>query len=310
VIVADSPGGAFTEVSLKKLYDGTGISKVVKETGAELNLNTGYHEVKHPKGKFIKSFLVCDYLNNVDLMIALPKIKTHMLCGLTCASKVMFGIVPGTEKVLYHTRFPDSLDFTKVLLDLDDIAGTNLFLVDGIIGMDGRGPSQGRVREVGTILSGADHLAIDLHVCRMVGLDPEKIAIFQAAFEQKRIEKDEELAISGDGRDLRLKDRFIPSSGGIGDLLVPGPIRRTLINLTTSKPKISHKKCVGCGVCKQNCAGDAIQIKDERAKITYSKCIRCYCCHELCPHDAVYVNFRDTGILNRLIDIGYRLFTK
>ncbi|MGA1793715.1 MAG: DUF362 domain-containing protein [Thermoplasmatota archaeon] len=309
VIIADSPGGAFTEPALKKLYNGAEISEVARETGAQLNFNVGSHEVKHPKGMFTKNFLVCDYLKDADLIIALPKIKTHMLCGLTCASKVMFGIVPGTEKVMYHTRFPDSLDFSKVLLDLDDMAGTDLFLVDGIIGMDGKGPAQGRPREVGTILSGTNHLAIDLHVCRMVGLEPDDTTIFQAAFEQKRIKKDESLAVSGDGSDFRLKERFKPSSGGIGNLLVPRPIRRTLINLTTSKPKISHNKCVGCGVCKHNCAGNAIEIKNKKARITYSRCIRCYCCHELCPHDAVYVNFRDTGVLNRLIDIGYQLFT-
>ncbi|MFW3147052.1 MAG: DUF362 domain-containing protein, partial [Thermoplasmatota archaeon] len=251
-----------------------------------------------------------DYLDDADLIIALPKIKTHMLCGLTCASKVMFGIVPGTEKVKYHTRFPDSLDFTRVLLDLDDMAGTDLFLVDGIIGMDGKGPAQGRPRNIGTILSGTDHFAIDLHVCRMVGLDPDGTSIFKVAFEQKRISNDEELKISGSGKDFRLKEKFKPSSGGIGNLLVPKPIRRTLINLTASKPKISHKKCVGCGVCRQNCAGEAIEIKNKKARIAYSKCIRCYCCHELCPHDAVYVNFRDAGILNRLIDIGYNIFTR
>ncbi|MGA1866346.1 MAG: DUF362 domain-containing protein [Thermoplasmatota archaeon] len=309
VVIADSPGGLFNKSSLKKVYKTTGISKVAEETGVRLNYETGHHFRKYPEGKFTKNFIVCDYLRGKDLIIAIPKIKTHTFCGLTCASKIMFGIVPGTEKVKYHTRFPDPLDFSKMLLDLTDASGTDLFVVDGIIGMDGKGPSQGRPRKVGAILSGIDPVAMDLHVARMVGLKPDKIPILHAAFVQGRISEDENVNVSGNGKDLRLKEKFIPASVGPIALLMPRPIRRIVINLSTRKPKISHRRCVGCGVCETNCAGEAITIKNGKARIDHSRCIRCYCCHELCPHDAVYLTAKETGFLDRAIDIVYHIIT-
>jgi uncharacterized protein (DUF362 family)/Pyruvate/2-oxoacid:ferredoxin oxidoreductase delta subunit len=309
VTIADSPGGLFTKGALQKVYDATGISRVADETGGELNFNTDHHFQKYPEGRFTKNFIMCDYLTDQDLIIAVPKIKTHMLCGLTCASKIMFGIVPGTEKVKYHTRFPDPVDFSKMLLDLTDASGTDLFLVDGIIGMDGKGPAQGRPRKVGVIISGTDPLAIDLHIARMVGLKPDNLPILQAGFELGSISEDEDIETSGSGRDLRLDEKFKPASGGVTSLMMPRPIRRSIINLTTRKPKISHKRCVGCGICRDNCAGDAIKIKNSKAKIEYSKCIRCYCCHELCPHDAVYLTMKESGLPDRLIDIVYHWVT-
>jgi uncharacterized protein (DUF362 family)/NAD-dependent dihydropyrimidine dehydrogenase PreA subunit len=309
VTIADSPGGLFTKGALEKVYGATGISKIAKETGADLNFNTDHHTVRYPRGRFTKTFKVCDYVKEHDLIIAVPKVKTHMLCGLTCATKIMYGIVPGTEKVKYHTRFPDPVDFSKMLIDLTDASETDLFLVDGIIGMDGKGPAQGRPRKVGAIISSTDPLAIDLHISRMVGLKPDNVPILQAGFELGRISEDEQIELTGNGKDIHLKERFIPASGGVTSLMMPRPIRRTIINLTTRKPKISHKKCVGCGVCRDNCAGDAIKIKNSKARIEYSKCIRCYCCHELCPHDAVYLNMRETGLPDRLIDIVYHWVT-
>ncbi|MBN1540268.1 MAG: 4Fe-4S binding protein, partial [Candidatus Thermoplasmatota archaeon] len=184
-----------------------------------------------------------------------------------------------------------------------------LFLVDGIIGMDGKGPAQGDPRKVGAMISGTDPLAIDLHVSRMVGLRSDNIPILRAAFGQERISEDERIDVSGSGKGIYLKDKFKPSSGGITSVLTPRPVRRAVIGLTTRKPKISHKRCVGCGVCKANCAGDAITIKNGKARIDNSKCIRCYCCHELCPHDAVYLSARETGFLDRVIDIFYHITT-
>lgn len=310
VIIADSPGGLYNKGMLKKAYKASGMEKVAKETGAHLNFDTGSHVEKIPKGKFTKSFNVCDYLKDKDLIIALPKIKTHMFCGLTCASKIMFGAVPGTEKVKYHTRFPDTLDFSKMLFDLTDLTKVDLFLVDGITGMEGRGPSQGEPRKVGTLISGTDPYLIDLHVARMVGLDPNRLPITKAAHEQGRIEIDQQVALSGNGKDIKTEKPFKPAKGGSIATRPPRFLKRIIISLSTNKPKISRKNCIGCGVCGENCAGDAIDIVNEKAKIHYSKCIRCYCCHELCPYGAVYLTMRESGLVNYIGDISYNYFTR
>jgi uncharacterized protein (DUF362 family)/Pyruvate/2-oxoacid:ferredoxin oxidoreductase delta subunit len=310
VIIGDSPGGLFNKRMLKKAYKATGMTKVAKETGCELNFNTGAHVEKFPKGKFTKSFNVCDFLRDCDLVISLPKIKTHMFCGLTCASKIMFGVIPGTEKVKYHTRFPSTLDFSKMLLDLTDLCRVDLHLVDGILGMDERGPSQGRLREIGVVISGDDHSTIDLYVCRLTGLDPGKLPIMQASRDLDIIRFDDNIDVSGDGSDLILDPPFRPAKGGALATNPPRFLRRLSIYLSTNKPKISRKKCTGCGICANNCAGDTIKMVNDKAKIRYSKCIRCYCCHELCPSDAVYLNMKESGLVDYIGDMAFNYFIR
>jgi uncharacterized protein (DUF362 family)/ferredoxin len=293
-VIGDSPGGLFNESMLKKCYRETGLQKIAERTGTELNLNTSSHAEKHHKGRFVKSFNICDYVRDCDLIIAAPKIKTHMFCGLTCASKIMFGAIPGTEKVGYHTRFPDNVDFSKMLLDLTDACNVDLFLVDGIIGMEGKGPARGNPRSVGAIISGTDHFEIDRYVIDMTGLKPETIPLITAAEDLGILERNSRPEITGSGSDLRLDPPFKGATTRSLMRNLPLPVRRSLINLTTAKPFIRKRECVGCGVCRDNCAGDAIDIVDGKARIKYGKCIRCYCCHELCPHDAV-------GLLERNI---------
>ncbi|MBN1390553.1 MAG: DUF362 domain-containing protein [Candidatus Thermoplasmatota archaeon] len=309
-IIADSPGGLFNATMLKRAYYTTGMTSVSEETGARLNYDTGSHIEKYTGGSFVKSFNVCNYLRNCDLVIALPKIKTHMFCGLTCASKIMFGVVPGMEKVKYHTRFPDTVDFSRMLLDLTELCRVDLFLVDGIIGMDGKGPSRGDPRNIRAIVSGTDHTIIDLQVCRMTGLKPEKTPIMIAAEEQGLITFDQEILVTGDKKGLRLKKAFKPAKGGGIITDPPRYLRDIMVRIATRKPIISHRKCVGCGVCRDNCAGEAITVIKGKARIQYSKCIRCYCCHELCPHGAVYLTINESGLVNYIEDKAYNHFIK
>lgn len=292
-VIGDSPGGLFNESLLKKCYREAGLEDVARRTGSELNLNTSSHKEKYHKGGFVKSFNICDYVRDCDLIIAAPKIKTHMFCGLTCASKIMFGAIPGTEKVGYHTRFPDNVDFSKMLLDLTEACGVDLFLVDGIIGMEGKGPARGDPRPVGAIISGTDHFEIDRYVIDMTGLKPENIPLITVAEDMGFPNLNSKPEITGSGSDLRIDPPFKGSTNRSLMRNLPHTVRRSLINLTTAKPTIRKKNCVGCGVCRDNCAGDAIKIIHGKARIEYGKCIRCYCCHELCPHDAVGLRERN-----------------
>ncbi len=310
VIIGDSPGGLFNEDSLKKCYRESGLQQVSDDTGALLNLNTKSHKEQYLQGSFTKAFQISDYIRDCDLIIAAPKIKTHMFCGLTCASKIMFGAIPGTEKVRYHTRFPDAVAFSKMLLDLTDMCKVDLFMVDGIVGMDGNGPAGGNPRDIGLIISGKDHLGLDLHVCRLTGLDPERMPIMYAARESNLLDFNDTINITGPGKTFKLSHPFEHSSKGgvIGNL--PKPLKRLSVSLTTAKPIINRRSCVGCGVCRDNCAGSAIMIVKEKAYIDYSKCIRCFCCHELCPHNSVDLRSKDPKLLRKLIRIAGKLIPR
>jgi len=286
-VIGDSPGGAFTRPVLKRAYEMSGFSRVAEETGASLNYNTSSRKVRWEKGRFTKVFEISEYILDADTIISLPKLKTHMLTGLTCATKNMFGAVPGTTKVTYHTRFPEPVEFCKMLHDLAYATGLGLSIVDGIIGMEGSGPRRGEPREVGLIASGTHPEVLDLFLARAVGLDPERLPMLKAAGELDMIDLRQEIRITGDGADFGLDPPFKPAGGWFLISNPPRALRRMVVSASTRKPLILTHRCVGCGVCAKNCAGDAITLKGGKAVIDYGKCIRCYCCHELCPHGSV-----------------------
>lgn len=307
-IIADSPGGPFLPSTLKKAYEVSGLEQLARETGAVLNYNTRYHEEVHPKGKFVKRFNVCDYLRDADIVIGVPKFKTHTLCGLSCASKIMYGVVPGLEKVRLHTRFPDPLDFSRMVLDLTELVAADLYIVDAVVGMDGNGPNVGRIRNVGLIASGRAPVVLDLAMCRVTGMDPEKLNIMRAAFRDGRATNDMRMDITGSGSKMRLDPPFdLPDRATFGSdppRTLVGLVRR----ISTKGPSIDLRKCVGCGVCMDNCAGKAITMVDEKARIDMSRCIRCYCCHELCPHGAVKLSLSAGRTRQTVEELIYNVF--
>lgn len=287
-IIGDSPGGPFTKDGLGSAYRKAGYEKVASDTGALLNYNVSGSELSIPNGRFINRIAIADYVRDADIVIALPKLKTHTLTGLSCATKIMFGAVPGIEKMKLHGRFQSPMEFSKMLLDLSHFLKPEMFIVDGIIGMEGQGPARGDPRKVGMIISGADHIEIDLQVCRAVGLDPDAIPIFAAyrdLYEVPLPIPD----VKGSGAEFKLDPGFIPAKGWSIASGPPRIIGRAARSFFSGRPVISKDRCKGCMFCAENCSADAIEAKGDVAVIDRSKCIRCYCCDELCPYSAVEI---------------------
>ncbi len=141
-VIGDSPGAALahTRNTLIKLYRGCGLDRVADETGAELSFDTGYRIIPLPNGKTVKRIEIIDAALNADVIINLPKFKTHNFTLLTGAVKNCFGLVPGLIKPAYHAKLPDLDDFSSMLVDLMEFADPALTIVDGVWGMEGEGP--------------------------------------------------------------------------------------------------------------------------------------------------------------------------
>ncbi len=117
-----------------------------------------------------------------DLVVSLPKMKTHHWAGATLAMKNFFGVVPGAiygwpKNMLHHYGIPESI------IELNRIYRKTFAIVDGITGMDGNGPIQGNPRHAGVVVMGADLPAVDSTCCRIMGIDPEKVRFLQLARE-------------------------------------------------------------------------------------------------------------------------------
>ena len=172
VIVGDSPGGTYTEKILKGIYKTCGITEVAEELGVILNYDISDTTVHFEEGKILKHIEVITPITQVDHVINICKLKTHVMATFTGGVKNLFGVVAGLKKAEYHFRMPDVKDFTEALVDICEYVKPTLTIMDGIIGMEGEGPSAGEVRKIGVVLGSTNPYALDVVACKVINLSP------------------------------------------------------------------------------------------------------------------------------------------
>ena len=232
-MIGDSRGGPAR--GMESFWDVTGFLDVSERTNAKLvNFEkTGSYE----RTRNNIDYRIAKKVIDADLVINLPKIKTHGLTIFTCAVKNMYGVVPGLIKTEYHKNAPNPTKFAEYVVDIYAISKPQLNIVDGIIGMDGTGPSAGNPKKLGIILASIDGVAVDVVLCDMLGKDPMKIPTNRIATEQGLGEGDlTKIEIIGD---VPLIDDFKwpPNISGSLDM-IPAPIARGLMKLFWSRPAI------------------------------------------------------------------------
>ena len=117
-----------------------------------------------------------------DLLVSMPKMKTHHWVGATLSMKNLFGVVPGgvygwPKNVLHWAGIDESI------ADLHALFPRQFAIVDGIVGMQGNGPIQGVAKKAGVLVAGADPVAVDATCCRIMRIDPMRIRYLQLASE-------------------------------------------------------------------------------------------------------------------------------
>jgi uncharacterized protein (DUF362 family) len=279
--IGDSPSGQFTKRRLEKTYQKSGLVSVAKDLGIDLNYDIGVTKIDVPQGKKLKKTPICDYVLHAEKIIAVPKIKTHSYMIMTLATKIMYGVVPGLTKAKYHSLFFRRAAFADMLLDVLSIKKPDLIVMDGVIGMQGEGPSGGTPVDLGVLLASEDAVAMDLAVCDLLGIEPVRIPTLRQA-----------------------KLRHLWPSEIQYPLLAPQDVRYTGFVLPSSahsfmsssknhrQQPIPTEKCTACGQCVEICPKQAIQIREHRASVDYTKCIACYCCHEICPYEAIRLEYK------------------
>jgi uncharacterized protein (DUF362 family)/Pyruvate/2-oxoacid:ferredoxin oxidoreductase delta subunit len=296
-VMAESPGFQ----PLIKVMKRTGYDRVVAEEGCEVADPRETAILFYEGQSKFKRFEISKVLFETDVVINLPKLKTHGLTYLTGAVKNLFGLIYGLNKSQWHLRARTGHEFSSFLLDLYaalmngfDRPKKFIHIMDAITGLEGEGPgSSGRPRKIGAMVLAEDALAVDAVAVRLVNLDRKRVHTL--ALGEKRglgTAALESIQILGSRLDaLEIRD-YVPSKASRD----PSPVSRWplntefLKNLLVERPAPSKKRCTLCYQCKAICPAGAIEKSDGHSPVPlydYHKCIRCYCCMEICPEAAI-----------------------
>jgi uncharacterized protein (DUF362 family)/Pyruvate/2-oxoacid:ferredoxin oxidoreductase delta subunit len=302
VLVADSPGGPFSEVRLKSLYAYCGYNILEENPSVKLNYNVESLDILTPNGKYLKRMSIMKALDEVDHVISVSKLKTHGMMRYTGAVKNMFGIIPGVQKAEYHFTLPKLEDFADGLIDICMARPPVLSFMDGIIAMEGHGPSAGEPKAVGVVITSQSPFYLDLVACQIIGLSVADVPMLKQAVERGYIHTaGGHYEVLGESIDQFIqKDFEIPKVRGIGFFdKSPKFMKAVFEKHLKPNPIFDHGVCVGCSDCADNCPPKAIAMKNKRPYVELDVCIRCFCCQELCPVKAVKI--KRSWILDKIV---------
>jgi uncharacterized protein (DUF362 family)/Pyruvate/2-oxoacid:ferredoxin oxidoreductase delta subunit len=277
VQVSDSPAiGKFSSIikgcGIDEALRGMPVRLVEFERSITVRTDSSYKEIEIARDAI-----------EADVVINLPKLKTHAQMGLTLAVKNLFGCVVGTRKVDWHFKVGrDAALFAELLAAICGAVKPRINLLDGILAMEGDGPGTGGTpRHLGVLMGSSNAVSLDMCVCEMLGA--ARLATNTAA---ARLGLSDEYEVVGE---MPQVEGFVfPQAAGIafGPAFVGDILRKHL----TSRPVNDPETCRLCNECVNICPAKAIENDGSRLDFDYDKCIRCYCCIEVCPHAAIKVH--------------------
>lgn len=242
------------------------------------------------KLKFLDKLYLPKTLDEFDLIVDVPKLKTHMLMRFTGAVKNLYGLVPGGYKQILHLKTRNINDLAGIFLDIyENLKPKMLCVMDAVIGLDG-GPASvtGKPTKVGYILASEDPFALDSVACQMIGYSPDDITTLTVG-KKRKLFNPVNVKVIGTYKKTKFKK------------LLKGPIEDSdpnsiFITETHAWPKI-NRKCTLCGKCIDYCPVKALYIKNGKVKVDKNKCISCYTCVKQCPVDAIGLKLSFKGKL-------------
>ncbi len=288
VSVGDSPASA---IRLANVWESTGVKAVCDALDVPLiNFEqTGSRSLS--RRGFV--FQIANEVLDADVIVNLPKIKTHGLTVLTAGVKNLYGVLPGYQKTQRHREYPHPDRFGRYVRALVDVLPPVLTIADGVVGMHGEGPSNGAPVNLGFLAAASDPVSLDFALCRLLGIRPGKVPYLvddaQEGWESR-------LRYAGTpGTEIAIPEFKLPRVSPLR--WVPESLVRLLSPLVWVRPTF-NSHCILCGRCVAACPMKAIELPTASTPATGEArkplpelkprlCIGCCCCHEVCPSNAV-----------------------
>jgi uncharacterized protein (DUF362 family)/Pyruvate/2-oxoacid:ferredoxin oxidoreductase delta subunit len=269
------------------------------ELGAEVWLTSGMAQVAAGAGATLvpfsdavwkrlggRDYFIARPMLESDLVINLPKLKTHAFARYTGAVKNLFGAIPGGRKREVHLRAPGIADFSRVLVDVLELVRPGLTIMDGVIGQEGEGPGmRGTLRPYGCLAAATDPVALDSVLSTAMGFHPGQVLhVAQAASRKLGVGAPDAIRIVGSPEALRFGKVKLPAAHWY--FRAPSWISAPVYRSARLRPAVEELRCAGCGQCAVVCPRDAI-TPGRPPSFDLEACVGCMCCAEICPQGAI-----------------------
>jgi uncharacterized protein (DUF362 family)/Pyruvate/2-oxoacid:ferredoxin oxidoreductase delta subunit len=281
IVVGDNPG-LFNYGANEESFQKTGLMEAAK--GYYQNIGDESFQVPF-NPDFMPTVSLSRLVREADIIISLPKFKTHGLTVMTGAIKNSYGFLPGAQKAMLHKAAGTPERFHEVIVEVFRLRVPDFFLMDAIVGMEGNGPASPDLRDIGLILASDNAVALDAVMATMMGCAPEKLLFLRHArdaglgdYDLSRIE------IMGELKPL--PDFKLPPLSGEA-VFHNEAIQALIHGRTIMRPHVNPDWCTGCGTCIEQCPVSALSMCDNLPQADPEACITCFCCQEICPEKAI-----------------------
>ena len=281
LVVGDNPG-LFDYGANEKSFEATGLMAAAK--GYYQNIGNDSIQVDF-NPDFMPKVSLSRIVLEADVIISLPKFKTHGLTVITGAMKNSYGFLPGAQKAKLHQAAGSPVRFHEVVAEVFRLRVPDFFLMDAVVGMEGNGPASPDLREVGLILASDNAVALDAVIATMMGCEPSLLRFLQKAKEFGLGDYDlSHIEVIGELK--KLPDFKLPPLGGEA-ILHNEAIQSLICQRAQLLPQADAELCSGCGTCIDQCPVSALSMDGDLPQVDADTCITCFCCQEICPEKAI-----------------------
>lgn len=269
-----------------KIFEVCGMNDIAKRYDCQICDfdSEAIDHIQNQDNLILKNIPLTHFINDCDLIINMPKTKIHHAVLYTGAIKNLYGTIVGKNKMKLHANLGTKDNFENALLDLYTTVSPTINIMDGIVGMEGNGPANGKPVHSNMILASTNGLALDIVAMSQIGIGVKDVGYIEKGLKRNMGPRPSDIEIVGDQIPAVAYEKpsaFLVKLNGFVERVTP-----SIYQHMKPIPKFDKDKCVKCEICEEICPVDAIEMNG-LPQVSKKECISCFCCQEACFSDAI-----------------------